>query len=276
MTDHISRFVTDDGYALSYVVCGDTAQLMGHAQHKLSADVLAMFSEVCVSALLMATRLKGRGLLSLQLQGDIGRVRTLRCDAMGMGYIRSMAHENAGAEELFGNGTLTVGKQIEGSKQPFQSNVLVNHDRFTHAANAYLHSSEQVQAMILSDVRVQGDMIERARGIYLERLPDAGDETDRPVDQKYEELYEAKRTHIDLSGNDDEAIIASIFGEGQFKKLRSYDVQFYCPCGRERYIETIKQFEMKQITDLCNQQGIISCDCEFCKANYQIALDDVI
>lgn len=276
MTDHISRFVSDRGYALSYVVCGDSAQLMGHAQHGLTGDVLKMLSEVAVSALLMGTRLKGRGLLSVQLQSDVGRARTLRCDAMGLGYIRSMAHENPDADVLFGTGTLTVGKQIEGSKQPFQSNVPVNHDRFTHAANIYLHRSEQVQAIILSDVRVHDNLIERARGIYLERLPDAGDVYDRPIDKHFEELYEAKREHIELSGADDERMIDDIFGAGEFKKLRSYDVQFHCPCSRERYVETLSQFPLKQLTELCNEQAIISCDCEFCKTNYPIPLDDVI
>ena len=38
MTDHISRFVSDDGFALSYVRCEATAELIGHQQHKLSGE----------------------------------------------------------------------------------------------------------------------------------------------------------------------------------------------------------------------------------------------
>lgn len=277
MPDHISRFVSNDGYALSFLQCDATAQLIGHAQHHLSGPELELETKGMLAALLMATRLKGRGMLSLQVHAEYGRLRDLRIDAMGMGYVRALSRVDTEAEEVLGNGTLTISKQLENSDQPYTSSVPINSDRLIHMCNAYLHSSEQVQAVICHDVRVQDNIVERANAIYLERLPAADNNPGCHLNDRYDEIYESKQDFMELpGGTNDEQLVADIFGDGQFEKLRQYDVQFYCPCSKDRYMDTLRGFANDQLGELVNEQGLIVTICDFCHSKYEIALDDVI
>lgn len=277
MSDHISRFVSNDGYALSFVSCPDTAQMIGHAQHGLTGDALEMHGKAMCAAMLMATRLKGRGLLSLAIHSDYGQVRDLRIDAMGLGHVRALTRIDSEAKELLGTGTLSVSKQLEDAAQPYTSSVPINSDRIIHLCNAYLHSSEQVQAVICHDVRVNDNIVERANAIYLERLPAADKHPDCHLNKCYDDIYESKQDYMELDGaSDDEALIAKVFGAGEFEKLRQYDVQFYCPCAKERYMDTLRGFSKQQLGELVNEHGVIVTICDFCKTQYDIALDDVI
>ncbi len=277
MTDHISRFVSDDGFALSYVRCEATAELVGHQQHKLSGATLEFATKGMIASLLMGTRLKGRGMLSLNVQCDLGRIRDFRCDAMGMGYVRALIRTVDDGDALIGNGNLTVMKQIEGSDQPFQSTVPINHDRFIHACNAYLRSSEQVQALMCYDITINENTVERANGFYLERLPAADKHPDCHLSNVYDELYESKQDYvrIDDKGNDEE-VIGELFGKGELKKLRQYDVQFHCPCNKQRYADTLRAFGKDQLKELVNEKGVVPTICDFCLSEYEIPLDDLI
>lgn len=277
MADHISRFVSDDGYALSFVRCEQTAQLIGHEQHGMAYDGLAFAAKGMIAALLMGTRLKGPGMLSLNVNCDAGRIRDFRIDAMGLGFVRGLIRKIDNGEDLIENGLFTVMKQIEGSDEPFQSSVPINHARLIHACNAYLRNSEQVQALMCHDTSVTDNNVDKANGFYLERLPAADKNPDCHLSKLYEELYESGQDFVRLDENDDDvAMVAELFGKDQFNKLNEYPVKFYCPCSRERYMETLRNFSKKQLQDLLNDHGMILTRCDFCQSEYEIALDDLI
>ncbi len=277
MTDHISRFVCNDGYALSYVRCEDTAELIGHKQHGLAYDALELASKGLIASLLMGTRLKGPGTLSLQLRAETGRIRNFRVDAMGLGFVRGLVTKLDNGEELIGTGTLSVMKQIEGSDQPFHSTVPFDSDQIIHVCNAYLRNSEQVQALICYDIAVEGNHVSRANGFYLERLPAAEQHPDCHLNNCFDELYEVKQDFVMLDDKgDDEELIARLFGQGHFNKLQEYPVRFHCPCSKERYANTLSGFNKDQLLDLVNEKGFIPTRCEFCLNEYDVPLDDVI
>ena len=90
MPDHIARFVSDcERLALSIVRAPDTCQLIGHEQHGLEGKPLRVLSNSILSSLLLATRLKGRGMLTWALDTE-GLFDYCRIDAIGLGSVRAL------------------------------------------------------------------------------------------------------------------------------------------------------------------------------------------
>jgi molecular chaperone Hsp33 len=279
MPDRMARFVTDAGYAAAVVRADETVQTIGRDQHGLADGPLQVLGEAVVASLLLATRLKGPGLLTLSLATD-GVFDLLRCDAIGLGSVRGMVLPGTserlstwnGADPLVGDGILTVGKQLHDEDQPYQSKLLVGADSVARIANDYLVASEQVPAAIGMSVTPAPDRV-RAGGIYLERLP--GGDTDHPLMGILLRLRDEPGS-IDLDHPEEGAVLQQLCPDATFRHLHTYDVGFHCPCSRDRYISNLRNFPVEQLSELTNGAGVIETVCDFCRTRYPLPLDDLI
>jgi len=280
MSDTIGRFVTDAGYAVAVVRAPATVLEIGRDQHRLSDGPLALLGQAVLGSLLLATRLKGPGLLTLEVAGE-GAFDRLRCDAIGLGSVRAMVPPTTqerlaawnGADPLLDSGVLTVSRQLHHEDQPYQSKLLVGASDMARVCNDYLVTSEQVPAAIGVDLAVAGDQ-HTATALYLERLP-GGDE-EHPLMRVLLELRDRPELLGEHRHGDDEAVLRSLCPEATFRQLHRYRVGFHCPCSRERYIATLRNFSTEQLSELTNGAGVIDTVCEFCHSRYEIPLDDVI
>lgn len=283
MADRISRFVSDLGLAVSLVRCTAVGSLIGAQQHGLRSRPLRTVVEAIASALLLGTRMKGRGLLTWTYDGH-GVLDRLRVDAIGLGEVRALVPERVsaacaqwnGVDALLGPGQLTVGRQLVQEEQPYMSVVAIDTaegESMAGIGNAFLRRSEQVSARLLLDVRTDGDAVVLAHGCYLEALP--GCERAALPAAARDWLQADCPTGVDLAEPDDRRLIAAVTGT-TCKFLREYPVLFTCPCSRERYIGTLRGFAKEQLRGLTNGEGLIVTTCDFCKAEYRIPLDEVI
>lgn len=275
MADRMARFVTDAGYAAAVVDAGDTVRTIAVEQHTLAPGPAAVLGEALVGSLLLATRLKGPGLLTITLATD-GVFDHLRCDAIGLGSVRGMVlprthtrlAEWNGVDRLVGDGMLTVGRQLREEEEPYTSKLLVQADSAGRIVNDYLVASEQVPASVGVGVDA-----ERASGIYLERLP--GGDPEHPLMAELLRLRDAPA--IDpAAAADPAAFLAQMCPEATFRQLHEYPVGFHCPCSRERYVANLRNFSTDQLRELSNGAGVVETLCDFCRSRYPIPLDDLV
>ena len=280
MADRMGRYVTDAGYAVAVVRAPATLQVIGRDQHALADGPMAVLGEAILGSLLLATRLKGPGLLSLTMHTE-GVFNHLRCDAIGLGSVRAMVLPTTserlqawnGVDALLGPGMLTVSRQLRDEDQPYQSKLLIGDDRPARICNDYLVASEQVPAAIGVDLAIDGDAI-TATALYLERLP--GGEEEHPLMQHLLQLRDAPDDLAKHRHDDDLALLHALCPEATFRELHAYDVGFHCPCSRERYVANLRNFSKEQLSELTNGAGVIETVCDFCRSRYAIPLDDVI
>ena len=279
MTDQLVRYISADDHACTIVDCLETARTIGVEQHGLSGRPLAVLARGVVSAVLLGTRMKGRGVLTWQLKTE-GLFRQLRVDVMGQGLARAMVTPETeqdldawnGVDQLLGEGELVVTTQLEGHVQPYTTQLAVTAEHVDGVTNDYLVRSAQVAAVVRSDVRIEGGELVEAKGVYLERLPGAAEESHR-----VEEWREAGPGSLDLvSPGSFDATADLLNGAGNWKRLREDSVEFFCLCSRERYRDTLRGFPPDELRQLANGHGIIEATCDFCRTTYEIALDDLL
>ena len=284
MTDTMLRLVASEGYAIAACDMSNTARLIAEEQHHLSGEPFNIIASALLGSALLGTRLKGRGLLTLEFSGD-GIIDYFRVDSMGLGSLRALVPTSVseacggwnGVDSLLGEGKLAITKQIEHRNgqpgQPYRSAMLANAADMNALLNDVCIVSEQVSARILIDVSH-----DRCRGLLIERLPGCEDEA----------IWQRVLTYVDApdiwrSETADYSLaeiaqhtIGHDETQSPLKNLHEYEVKFYCPCARERYLNTLVGFPDQQLISLVDNDGQIHCTCDFCHATYEIPLDEVL
>lgn len=276
--DQIARFVSDRLHlAASVVHAPALVEQIALGQHRLVGRPAAAFGEALLGALLLGTRLKGRGRLTLSYHGE-GLYQHWRIDAYDLGFVRGLVPQRLqaplaewnGFDALFRRGTLQVDRQI-GEGRPYQSALAVDDLAVRPALNRFLHDSEQTTALLHIAVSVDGQAVEQASGIYCEALPGCAiDELPDAV----RHLLDPNAT-LDLPSAEPAALLAAVLPSADFTELRRYPARFYCPCSRERYQATLRGLPKDQLFQL-GDDGTLTTICDFCSAEYVFALDDLV
>lgn len=280
VNDHISRNITKSNYRVVLVRATQIAQLIGSDQHQLSGQALAHFSDGILGALLLATQLKGAGVLSLEFDSD-GPFDNYRCDATPLGLVRAMIPSSTydkiqqwnTQSPLVGNGNLYVSKKIEGSNQPFNSILKLIAPDFTNNISNYLKQSEQINGVVsLCSIVVENQVIS-CDGFMIEEMPNTQKEGRDKMIQQISKLNNPQ--DIFVGEPDDNSVLKFILGEITPVHIKDFDVTFYCPCTRERFIGNLVGLPKNDINYLADENEKINTQCDFCKKEYMFTLNEI-
>ncbi|TVR08552.1 MAG: Hsp33 family molecular chaperone HslO [Planctomycetota bacterium] len=282
MNDHIGRYATTDHLAVAIVRAQGTVATIAD-QHQLRGTPRQLLGQSLVASLLLATRLKGQGVLSLSLR-NTGGFAHVRCDAIGMGQVRGMVTSSVREQLQSWNGVdpllqgelqIEVSKQLSDEHQPYRSLVSLPTDSIPLAINGYLAHSEQIDACMMIDCRVNEDAVVEATGVYLERLPGAADE-DPGIDHLHRHQQALADGHpMGLAGDrSDHGLLQRILPGCELIHLKDYPARFFCPCSADRFREALRGLAPADRAELADN-GIISTECEFCRSVYHIPIDEL-
>jgi molecular chaperone Hsp33 len=281
ITDHISRNITKSNYRVILVRATQVAQLIGSNQHQLKGLPLTHFCDGILSALLLATQLKGAGVLSLEFDSD-GPFDNYRCDATPLGLVRAMIPSSTfekiqnwdGQEPLIGNGNLYVGKKIEGTNQPFNSILKLVAKDFTKNISNYLMKSEQINGVISLCTIVIGNQVISCDGFMIEEMPDTLKEGRDKMLHQMSKIKDPQE--IFVGEPDDATALKLILGDIIPVPIKDFEVSFYCPCSHERYIDTLAGLPKIDIEHLADDKEKINTQCDFCKKEYEFSLKEIV
>ncbi|MGE0630481.1 MAG: Hsp33 family molecular chaperone [Hyphomicrobiaceae bacterium] len=216
-----------------------------------------------------------------------------------------IAEGRLGQGHLLGTGHLAMTIDPGGSEPRTQGIVtLANHD-LAQAAHTYFRQSEQIPTFVrLAVARHQvrsGNGAApawrwRAGGLILQRLPDdVGDgesesgpvaEAERDDDHLVGDLEEDwQRARMLASTVEDhelldptlpaERLLLRLFAEEGVRAAAPLPVRAHCGCTRERVENLLKGFGAEELADMREESGSVTVTCDYCKAKYRFAADEV-
>ena len=250
--------------------------------HDYPANVRDTLGEAVAAAALLASTLKFKGLLTLQLRGD-GPMHLMIVECTEGLAMRAVARfrdppETSDLRLLSGDGTLTVTVDHEGAANRYQGIVPLAGAAMADCLREYFESSEQLPTRLW--LHADGD---NASGLLLQRLP----ATSRPVpmtesvtagapDDDIEDAWRRVQlvadtvTGQELAELDDQKLLRRLFAEDDVRMFESTPVFFRCRCSRERVENMLRALGQSEVESMIEEFGQVEVRCEFCSRAYRL------
>jgi molecular chaperone Hsp33 len=220
-------------------------------------------AQVVLASILMASSLKNRGSIVIQIQGD-GPIRTLVVQAHHAGTFRGMVHfnENLSSDcfkDLFRDAKLVLTVQHEGSIV-YQGVVPIEGDSIGQALESYFARSEQLPTKFVL-TRGQGG----ASGLLLQSLPKAYVDQE---DWSRINLLTETLTQDELLHLDNETILYRLFNEEKVKLFEPKEIAFSCGCSQSKVAGVLVALGEKEVSEVIEEEGQVTVFCDFCNKRY--------
>ena len=272
-----------------------TTEILG--RHNDPEPVSILLAEAMVAAVALAGGLKYAGVFSLQVQGK-GPVHMLVTDVTSGGNLRGCAKYDADAvaaemarvradgfmPHLIGPGghlafTVDQGPDTE----RYQGIVELSGESLAESVHHYFRQSEQLESALklaVAPPTTPGGPW-TAAALLLQRMPEEGGI--RLAVR--EDLDDAWRTAVILMGSvkNSELLDLSLAPERLLTRLfitvgvipaARRPIQAKCRCSRERSEGILASFPLEEVRSYA-EDGKINMTCEFCRADYEFAVDDL-
>lgn len=282
--DHIRRFMLEHHPVRGHIVQleGAWQRLREHSAYPV--PVRNLLGQATCAAILLASTLKFRGTLTLQLQGD-GAVRLLVAQCTHDFRIRSVARFDEARvtphfRELVGDGRVTVTIESNERSARYQGIVPLSGSSLEECIDAYFATSEQLPTR----VRLAADAV-RAGGMLMQRMPPSGglapaeptDEDPLTVDQ----AWDSACAQLDMLDDHDlmhvspEALLRRSAIVADVRLFEGEPVAFQCSCSRQRVAAVLRGLGQDEVTSVLEEQGKVTVTCEFCQKPYSFDVIDV-
>ena len=249
--------------------------------HDDPADVRDTLGEAVAAAALLASTLKFKGLLTLQLRGEGPmHLMLVECtDGLAMRAVARFRDPPAARDlrVLSGDGTLTVTVDNEGAANRYQGIVPLAGASMGECLREYFESSEQLPTRLW--LHADG---ENVSGLLLQRLPvtskpvsvtesGAGGVPEDEVEDAWRrvQLVADTVTSEELAELDDRKLLRRLFAEDYVRMFESAPVFFRCRCSRERVGAMLRALGREEVDSVLEEFGQVEVRCEFCSRAYR-------
>jgi molecular chaperone Hsp33 len=279
LSDALARFVFERSAVRGAVVSLDDAcsEILGC--HPYPPALKRALAELLAAATLLASTLKFKGALIVQLQGD-GPVRLLVVECDATLTLRATAQwsdaanalpADASLAELAGgpeHGRLAITLDPKDGGPLYQGIVALAATSIAALVEHYLTTSEQIVSRMLL---AAGD--NRVRGLLLQRLPGATADDDS--------TWAAAASHLDglapgdlMQARSAETLLGGLFAAADLRLFRPRPARFACSCSSERVANALRMIGRTEVESILAEQGLIGVTCEFCNRSYTFVADE--
>jgi molecular chaperone Hsp33 len=279
--DSLHRFMFEHFPIRGQLVHLDAAwrALIEHRQYP--ENVREILGQAVAASLLLASTIKFKGVLSLQLQGD-GPVHLMlvQCTdglgVRGLARYREDGVEKLEFDALFGNGNLTVTLETESAAQRYQGIVPITGAGLAAALQLYFENSEQLPTRLWLHADANG-----ASGMLLQRLPTEGASAEGAEQPDIEDAWRRVQligdtlTAEELRTLADQEILHRLFNEDDVRLYEAAPVFFRCRCSRERVAGMLQGLGEQEIRSVIAERGEVEVQCDFCNRAYTFDAVDV-
>ena len=239
-TDTLRRFILElPQIRGSWVHLDQTWQTM-LACAAYPQPVQTILGEALTAAVLLATTIKYKGSLILQIRGD-GPIHLLVIQVTDQGKVRGLARwskepDSKQLAAIFGQGHMAITLQNDQTNERYQSIIPLEGDSLSAALEAYflpqtLSTEEDWQrASTLLDTTTTKELL------HLE-----------PEDLLYR-----------------------LFHEEQPRLFEEKPIEFVCTCSVEKVETMLRSLGEAEVQSIIQEQGSIGVTCEFCNTDYRL------
>jgi molecular chaperone Hsp33 len=261
------------------------------SSHDYPAPIARILLEaITLTALLGAMLKDAEGQLTMQAQTESGIIDLLVSDYRGgelRGYVRFDPERLTAMtslptlQALFGKGYLAITFDQAVTGERYQGIVPLEGSSLADAAQSFFAQSEQIPSLVRLSVDDTGHI---AGGILIQHLPE-GEEgrerlhtrLDHPEWDHVRILAETvKGTELHDQELPLDTLLWRLFHEEEeIRVLASIPLTKGCRCNFEHIRSVISRFPTEERTEMADQDGFISVDCEFCSRVFPISLIDL-
>lgn len=271
--DQIQHFVFENKKIRGIIVRLNDSLTTILDQHQYPENVGHLLAESLTATALMATTIKAKGRLILQIQNQ-GAISLLvsKCnDTMGLSGLAKW-DDNVAIESL--EKTLDQGKLVmtflqDSKTEPYQSIVPINSQTVSGALEDYFAQSEQLPTKFWIHHHQQQSI-----GLLLQLMPGEDQQDTQDFYLETAKFAGSDITHQFPSLNNPE-LLQQLFSEQDIRLFDPKPVSFHCDCSLERMKNAILTLGQEEAYDILNENHAIDVSCDFCSKNYGFTRSDV-
>ncbi len=281
MTDQLNKYLFADQLTRAQTVELHHSWQAGLEHQHYPDCVRDLLGELAAAAVLLAGNLKLDGSLVLQAQGD-GPVALMVVECTSDFTIRATATlredavipEDANLQNLlntYDNGRFIVVLEPKPNTdlKPYQGIVPLQGQNLAEVLENYMKHSEQLDTKIFLAANA-----DKASGLLLQRLPGTGgtiEGTEAPEEPSWDrakQLAETVKTEelLELAAPE---LIHRLFWQEDLLQLEPTELQWHCPCTRERVADMLRMLGRAEIESILSERDHIEVACNFCGKPYQ-------
>jgi len=283
MSDLRQRFFIEDSPVRGEVVHLEEALQTILAQRDYAPAVKILLGEMLSATALLASTLKIKGRISLQIQAS-GTFKWAMAECNHRGEVRALADYEEDPHFQAAEDSSTVLKSLTNPVlfiniepefgERYQGIVPLDQENLAGCLMQYYDLSAQIPTRI-----VLASDNNRAGGLLIQLLPRNSEEEQRRVDEdlwpRLTMLTETLKTEelVALEANE---ILYRLYNEEEVRLPEVEHLQFGCTCSKERCAIALQQIGVESVRETLEFQNPIEMDCQFCNSRYIFTAEEAL
>lgn len=275
MSDLRQRFYIEDSPVRGEVVHLEEALQTILAQRNYAPAVQILLGEMLSATALLASTLKIKGRISLQIQAQ-GTLKWAMAECNHLGEIRGLAdyEEDPRFQSAIDSSTvlstlvspvLFINIEPEFGER-YQGIVPLDKADLAGCLMQYHDLSAQIPTRI-----VLASTEQRSGGLLIQLLPRNNDEEQQRVDEdlwpRLTMLTGTLKTD-ELTNLDAQEILYRLYNEEEVRLPEVEKLQFGCTCSHEKCANSLTQIGLEAVKETLEIKNPIEMDCQFCNKRY--------
>ena len=283
MSDLRQRFYIENSPVRGEVVHLEETLQTILAQRDYAPAVQVLLGEMLSATALLASTLKIKGRISLQIQAS-GSFKWAMAECNHLGEVRALADYEADPRFNAADSSSTVLSTLISPVlfiniepefgERYQGIVALDKPNLAGCLMQYYDLSAQIPTRI-----VLASSAQRAGGLLIQLLPRNSEEEQERVDQDLwsrlimltETLKIEELTDLEAS-----EILYRLYNEEEVRLPEVEVLKFGCTCSKERCAQALEQIGAEAVRETLEHQNPITMDCQFCNTQYSFSAEEAL
>lgn len=283
MSDLRQRFFIENSPVRGEVVHLQETLTTILAQREYAPAIKVLLGEMLVATSLLASTLKIKGRISLQIQAS-GTLKWAMAECNHLGDLRALADYEADdhfsqAEDssvvlsTLVNPVLFINIEPEFGER-YQGIVPLDQPNLAKCLIQYYDLSAQIPTRL-----VLASSEQNAGGLLIQLLPRNNEEEQQQVDEdiwpRLKMLTDTLKAE-ELTDLDPQEILYRLYNEEEVRLPEVEKLQFGCTCSKDRCANALIQIGAEAVRETLEAQNPIKMDCQFCSTQYQFTAEEAL
>ncbi|AUX85479.1 Hsp33 family molecular chaperone HslO [Acinetobacter tandoii] len=283
MSDIRQRFYIEDCPVRGEVVHLEATLQTILAQRDYAQAVQILLGEMLSATALLASTLKIKGRISLQIQAS-GTFKWAMAECNHLGEVRALADYEEDPRFQAATDSSTVLKSLTNPilfiniepefGERYQGIVPLDQTTLAGCLMQYYDLSAQIPTRI-----VLASTAQRSGGLLIQLLPRISEEEQQRIDEdlwpRLTMLTETLKADelTELAANE---ILYRLYNEEDVRLPEIEQLKFGCTCSKDRCANALQQIGVEAVRETLEHQNPITMDCQFCNTQYQFTAEEAL
>lgn len=252
------------------------------AQRDYPQAIQVLLGEMLVASTLLASTLKIKGRLSIQIQSN-GQLKWAMAECNHLGEVRALAEcaPDATFEQATDsstilsnlvNGVMFINIEPEHGER-YQGIVPLEFPTLAQCLVQYYDLSAQIPTRL-----ALASNSHSAGGLLIQLLPRTEEEQEEIDSDIWPRLTVLTNTlkADELTDLPPQEILYRLYNEEEVRLPEAEKIQFGCTCSKERCIGALSQVGLEEVKEMLLEQNPIEMHCQFCNTAYQFNAEEAL